>query len=251
MKVSIITATFNSEHTIQSCMDSVLGQTYTNIEYIVVDGNSSDKTLDYIREQASAHKQIKYVSEPDMGIYDALNKGIERSTGDIIGFVHSDDHLANSLVIEHIVNEFKKEAIDGVYGNLHYVRFDDTSKVIRNWISQPFKMNLLNRGWMPAHPTLFLRDYVYRDFGNFNLDFRIAADYDFVLRIFSQSNLKFVYIPETITVMRTGGESNRNLRNLLLKSKEDLRALKNNKRPMPMVTLSLKNLSKIPQWLKK
>lgn len=251
MKISIITATYNSEKTLKVCLDSVLNQTYKSIEYIIVDGNSTDGTLELVRSMQKNHDHILLISEPDKGIYDALNKGIKKATGDVIGFVHSDDFLATSNTIQNIADVFKKEDVDGVYGNLHYVRFDNINSIVRNWNSQIFTQKLLNRGWMPAHPTLFLKKKVYLTNGSFNLDYRIAADYDFVLRIFKKPEYKFHYLPEVITKMRVGGASNRSLKNLLLKTTEDLRAARLNKIPFPYVAIGMKNLSKIPQWLSK
>lgn len=249
MKISIITATYNSAKTLEVCMDSVLQQTYKDIEYIIIDGNSNDGTLDLVKAKAVLHDRIVYISEQDKGIYDALNKGIAKATGDVIGFVHSDDFLADSTVISKIADAFKSEAIDGIYGDLHYVQFDDTDKIIRNWVSQPFAPKLLRRGWMPAHPTLFLKKEVYLNYGQFNLNYKIAADYDFILRVFKQEHHKFKYLPLTITKMRVGGASNRSLKNLVQKTKEDFLAAQTNKVKFPAKVILAKNLSKIPQWL--
>lgn len=251
MKVSIIIATFNSQKTIKPCVESVLNQTYENIEIIVIDGQSSDSTLSYLDETSKNNKHLKYYSEPDNGIYDALNKGVKKSTGDIVGFVHSDDMLASPAIINKIVNAFKHESVDGVYGNLVYVKFNDPKNVVRYWIGKAFVPKLLARGWMPAHPTLFLKRSVYTSYGMFDLNFKIAADYDFILRVFSKKNLRFYYLPETITIMRVGGASNKNIKNVTIKTREDIRALRNNNRPWPLITVGLKNLSKIPQWFNK
>lgn len=251
MKISIITATYNSAKTLEVCMDSVLNQDYTNIEYIVVDGGSTDATLDLITSKAEKHANILYNSEPDKGIYDALNKGIAKASGDVIGFVHSDDFLADPTIISSIAEAFKSGSIEGVYGNLHYVQFDDTTKVVRNWSSQAYAPKLLKRGWMPAHPTLFLKKKVYDTHGNFNLNYKIAADYDFILRIFKQGNYNFKYLPLTIMKMRVGGASNRSVSNLIQKTKEDYRAAKTNGMALPILVILQKNLSKIPQWFSK
>ncbi len=232
-------------------MDSVLNQTHSDIEYIIIDGNSTDRTLSLIKSKAKKHNNIIWVSEPDKGIYDALNKGISKATGDVIGFVHSDDYLANNTILSEIADIFIAKEPDGVYGNLHYVQLQNPKVIVRNWKSQEFKKNLLNRGWMPAHPTLFLKRDIYKINGNFNLDYRIAADYDFVLRIFNQSHLKFHYLPKTITKMRVGGESNRSLKNLILKTREDYKAARTNNLSFPALTIGMKNLSKIPQWFSK
>lgn len=251
MKISIITATYNSATTLEVCMDSVLNQSFKDIEYILVDGNSTDGTLEFIKSKAKIHPNISWISERDQGIYDALNKGISMATGDVIGFVHSDDYLANDAIIAKIEEKFISENIDGLYGNLHYVQFKNPEIIVRNWQSQAYKKSLLTRGWMPAHPTLFLKSDIYKVNGSFNLDYRIAADYDFILRIFNQPNLKFYYLPETITKMRVGGASNRSLKNLIQKTKEDYKAARTNSLKFPSLVIGFKNLSKIPQWFSK
>ncbi|NRD20827.1 glycosyltransferase [Winogradskyella eckloniae] len=248
MKISIITATYNSASTIQTCMESVLNQSYDNIEYIIVDGGSTDQTLNFIKEKVKINTQIKWSSEPDKGIYDALNKGIAKSTGDVVGFVHSDDFLADNAIIENIVKAFKQENVDGVYGNLHYVALDNTNKVIRNWVSEKFELRLLKKGWMPAHPTLYLKKKIYQDNGAFNLGYKIAADYDFILRIFKQPQLKFFYLPKTIVKMRVGGASNRSLKNIIQKTKEDYKAVKVNEIGS-WITIFFKNASKMKQFI--
>jgi len=248
MKVSIITATYNSESTIEMCLKSVLNQTYSDIEYIIVDGASKDKTLSIVKHFTKAHKTIKIISEKDQGIYDALNKGIALATGDIIGFVHSDDFLANPNIITSIVEAFNINNADGVYGDLHYVSHKNTDNIIRNWVSQPFRQKLLKQGWMPAHPTLYLKKKVYDIHGAFNLEYSIAADYDYILRIFRLADLNFYYLPKTIVKMRVGGASNRSLKNIVQKTKEDYRAVKQNKIGN-WLTILLKNITKIKQFM--
>ncbi|CAM3474998.1 glycosyltransferase family 2 protein [Aequorivita lipolytica] len=250
MKVSIITATYNSAQTINNCMDSVLGQTYKNIEYVVIDGNSKDRTVEIIKARAAEHLNIKWVSEADKGIYDALNKGIEMATGEIIGFVHSDDYLAGPEIISEIVKIFEEGDTDGVYGDLEYVNKEDTMRVIRSWKSRNFHPKLLKKGWMPAHPTLFLKKEVYQKHGSFDLKFKIAADYDFMLRVLRDPSLKFSYVPKVITKMRVGGASNRSLKNMYQKSREDFTVIKSNGIPFPIRVLLFKNFSKIPQFFK-
>lgn len=249
MKISIITATYNSVATIVSCMESVLQQTYPNIEYVIIDGQSTDNTLEMAQHIKSKSPQANIViqSEADKGIYDALNKGIALATGDVIGFVHSDDMLANPNTIQNIVNTFNSQNVDGVYGDLQYVTQTNTDKVIRHWQSQNFKSSLLKKGWMPAHPTLFLKRDVYAQQGNFNLKYKIAADYDFILRIFKTPDYTFGYLPEVITKMRAGGASNRSLKNIIIKSKEDYKAVTSNK-VGGWYTIVFKNLSKVNQF---
>ncbi|RCW90246.1 glycosyltransferase family 2 protein [Winogradskyella arenosi] len=247
MKVSIITAVYNNEKTIEDCMSSVLNQTYPDIEYIIIDGGSNQETLTKLEAAAKKHDNITLSSEPDHGIYDALNKGVKKAKGEIVGFVHSDDFLADTQVIASIVEVFKKQGVDGVYGDLHYVALENTNKIIRNWISQPFNPELLKKGWMPAHPTLYVKKQVYDTFGAFNIKFKIAADYDFILRIFKQKDLRFFYLPKTIVKMRVGGASNKSLKNIIQKSKEDYRAVKDNKTG-GWLTILQKNVSKFKQF---
>ena len=243
MKVSIITSVFNNEKHIEDAINSVLSQTYSNIEYIIIDGNSKDNTKKIIEKYLD--KIDIFVSEPDKGIYDGLNKGILKATGDIIGFLHSDDIYYNNKVIEKVVKAFKKD-IDGVYGDLVYIK---DNKVIRYWKSGEFSIEKLKKGWMPPHPTLFLKKSIYEKYGLFDLNFKIAGDYDFILRIL-KNNINLKYIPEILYKMRVGGASNKSLKNILQKSNEDLKALyKNNIGGIDV--LFRKNFSKITQFIKK
>jgi glycosyltransferase len=248
LKISIITVVWNNKETIKDAINSVLFQTYEDIEYIVVDGNSSDGTIEIIKSYGN--KITKFVSEKDKGIYDGLNKGISLAIGDIVAFLHSDDIYASDSIIEEISKVFKSdESLDGIYGDLVYTSKNDTSKVLRYWKSKKFYKNLLSKGWMPAHPTFFLKRKVYEKYGNFDLDFKIAADYDFMLRVL-KSGIKVEYIPKVLYKMRVGGESNKSIKNIILKSKEDLKALKRNK-VGGIFTLIIKNLSKIKQFINK
>ena len=247
MKLTIITATFNSAHGINKCMDSILHQDYKNIEYIIIDGQSKDLTLEIISEKQKTHPSIKLISESDQGIYDALNKGLSAASGDIIGFVHSDDFLESNNIIGDIVSMIKSENLDGVYGDLQYVDKNNIQIVIRNWKSSEFNKSLLKKGWMPPHPTLFLKKEVYKNHGLFDLSYKISADYDFMLRVFNDSELKFGYLPKVITRMRVGGASNRSLKNIIRKTKEDYRAIKRNKIGN-FTTLITKNTSKLKQF---
>ena len=249
MKVSIITATYNSATTLPTALQSVYEQDYADIEHILIDGGSTDTTVAIIKEMSLKNSNIRYVSEPDEGIYDAINKGLAMATGDIIGFVHSDDFLAEPTTIANIVALFKKEDFTGVYGDLWYVDRNDTDKVIRHWKSNAFHNKLLQRGWMPAHPTFFLKREVYTECGNFNTSYKIAADYDFMLRVLRKSNYTFGYLPKVITKMRMGGESNKRIANIILKSKEDLRAMKANNLTSPLLVLWKKNVSKLKQFV--
>ena len=247
--VSIITATFNSEKTVQTCFDSVFNQTFSNVEHIIIDGGSQDGTVDLIEKYAHSKGNVKWISEKDNGIYDALNKGIALASGEVVGFVHSDDYLASNHILDDIIKTFDSGNIDGVYGDLHYVEFNNVSKIIRNWKSQNFKPSLIKRGWMPAHPTLFLKSSIYQKEGHFDTNFKIAADYDFILRIFKNPHYRFEYLDKTIVKMRVGGASNKSIKNLIQKTREDLIAARSNGLSSPIVTIGLKNISKIPQWI--
>ena len=247
MKVSIITATYNSSHVIKVCLDSILSQDYKNIECLVIDGKSTDKTIEIVLKKKLKHSSINIVSEPDKGIYDALNKGTQIAKGDIIGFVHSDDFLASPQIISEIVEKIIKENLDGVYGDLYYVNKNNTNKIIRKWKSCEFIYDSLKKGWMPAHPTFFLKKSVYEKHGLFNLNYSISADYDFMTRVLSDKSLKFGYLPKVITKMRVGGESNRSLKNIFLKINEDYMIIKRNNIGN-FLTLIRKNTSKFKQF---
>jgi glycosyltransferase involved in cell wall biosynthesis len=246
VRVTLITATYNSGASIKTCLDSVVSQDYDVFEYLIIDGKSSDETLSIVEDYQKKYFYIKLISEKDEGIYDALNKGVLLATGDVIGFVHSDDLLASKTVISEIVATLKNEKLDGVYGDLEYVRKEDTSKVVRFWKSRSFNSKLLSKGWMPAHPTLFLKKEVYEKHGFFNLGYKISADYDFMLRILKDDSLKFGYLPKVITKMRVGGASNGSINNIINKTKEDYRAIRSNQIG-GWFSILIKNTSKIKQ----
>ncbi|MBC2839273.1 glycosyltransferase family 2 protein [Robiginitalea sp. SC105] len=248
MKVSLITATYNSCQTLRDCLNSVVAQDYPHIEHFIQDGGSVDGTLKLLEDYKNASSGARVNSEPDCGTYDALNKALFMSQGEVIGFIHSDDFLAGPSVIGKIIELFKTDEVDGVYGDLQYVRKSDANHIIRHWKSRSFNVQLLKRGWMPPHPALFLRKSVYETHGGFNLSYKIAADYDFILRVMQDPQYRFAYIPEVITKMRVGGVSNRSIRNIIRKSLEDLRALKANGIPRPLYALFLKNFSKLSQF---
>jgi glycosyltransferase len=252
MNISIITATYNSAETIQETIESVLSQNDCDFEYVVVDGQSNDGTLDIIKKNESRFNgRMQWISEPDKGIYDALNKGIRLVTGDIIGFLHSDDVFASPSVINTIQEVFEKTNADVVYGDLIYVDQKNPEKVLRYWRSQPFSSSLLLRGWMPAHPTVFMKKEIYEQHGGFDLSFSISADYDFLLRVFQDNSLRSVYLPQVITKMRVGGTSNKTIRNIVIKSKEDYWALRKNGFSHAGWILAMKNISKLTQFLKR
>jgi glycosyltransferase len=248
MKISIITAVYNNKDYISECVESVLLQTYTDIEYIVIDGGSTDGTKEILEKYRL--KIAHYISEADNGMYHAMNKGISIATGDIIGILHSDDIFANKNVIAEIANTFVKNNIDGVYGDLLYVDRTNVSKIIRYWKSSPFLIGNLKKGWMPPHPTLFLKRNIVKNIGYYNTTYKIAADYDFMLRTLTSPGAKFEYIPSVITLMRSGGTSNKSIKNIFRKSWEDYLILRRNK-VGGISTLLLKNFSKLGQFFRR
>lgn len=247
LKISVVTAVFNRANSIAAAIDSIQSQSWVDLEHVIQDGGSTDGTVEIIQQRARAN--TSFASERDGGIYDAVNRGIMRSTGDIIGLMHSDDIFANAHVLEKVAAAFANPAIDGVYGDLQYVA-DDPKRVIRHWRSGEYAPNLLRRGWMPPHPTLYLRREVFDRYGLYDTSFRIAADYDAMLRYLVKGQIKLAYIPEVLVKMRIGGESNRSLGRIIIKSREDLRALRNNS-VGGFGTLAAKNLSKISQFFTK
>lgn len=244
MKVSIITASYNNEQTIKDTIKSVLSQSYDNIEYIIIDGKSSDNTINIIQKYSESISKL--ISETDSGIYDALNKGINSASGDIIGFLHADDIYNDENSINRIVKTFNDNKVDSVYGDLLYVSKSDTNKIIRKWISGNFKRKKLKYGWMPPHPTFFVKKTIYENLGSFDTSFKIAADYDLILRFLGKHNVSVQYSRGILIKMRIGGESNKSIKNILRKMREDVRALKKNKLGN-WHTVILKNLIKIPQ----
>lgn len=249
MKVSIITITYNSESTLVETIDSVLNQTYKDIEYIIIDGASTDDTGSIVHSYKD--KITKFVSEKDNGLYDALNKGIAMATGDVIGILHSDDFYINHHTIENVVNTFKTHHAEAVYADLFYVDKDDTSKVHRKWKSGLYKHGMFMHGWMPPHPTFFVKRSVYKKYGSFNLDLVSAADYELMLRFIHKHKIKLAYLPEFIIKMRVGGKSNVSIKNRIRANNEDKKAWKMNGLKPHFYTLYAKPLRKIIQLFKK
>lgn len=202
-KLSLITAAYNSGNTISDTIQSIRQQTIKNVEYVIVDGASKDNTLALIEKNSDVITD--HISEPDRGIYDAYNKGLSMVSGEIIGFLNSDDFYSRNDVLEMVLEAFDDPSIEAVYADLVYVDQHDTSKVLRHWKSKDYEQGDFARAFVPAHPTLFLRRSVYERCGNFDLDFKLAADYEFMLRIFHSGGVKAKYIPEIIVKMRAGG----------------------------------------------
>jgi len=247
MKVSIITITYNSAETIEDTIRSVLSQDYSDIEYIVVDGASKDSTLEIIERNRSSIS--KFVSERDKGIYDAMNKGVSMAPGDVIGILNSDDFYADTHVISDIVKTLAQSNSDACYADLVYVDRIATSKVIRSWISGEYRHGDFLRGWMPPHPTFFVKRSVYEAHGNYSLQLRSAADYELMLRFIHKHGIRLSYLPRVITKMRAGGQSNVTLKNRWKANKEDRLAWKMNGLQPGFLTLIRKPLSKLLQYL--
>jgi len=247
MKVSIITVVYNAEKYIQDCIESVINQTYPDIEYIVIDGASTDNSLSIIKKYKSNISH--FVSEKDKGIYDAINKGLSISSGEIIGVLNADDMLASTDVITAIVKHFAIHQPDAVYGNLNYVDAGDITKITRKWVSKQFARKDIEMGWMPAHPTFYVKRELFEKYGNYSLDFGTAADYELMIRFLYHFQINAIFLNCLIVNMRVGGVSNSSSKQRYLALKNDYSAMKTNKIPHPLITLLFKKLSKIPQYL--
>lgn len=246
MKISLVTVTYNSEKYLAHCIDSVLCQTHNNIEHIIVDGNSKDKTVAIIKSYGN--KIAKWISEPDRGIYDAINKGIAMATGDVIGVLNSDDMLFSSDVIEKIANAFETQKVDSIYGDLQYVDQEVTSRVFRTWKGKKYDRNLFKMGWMPGHPTFYIKKSVIDMYGGYETHYFTAADYEFMARYLFKHKISSFYLPKLIVKMRRGGASNNNINHRFRANRRDYLAMKENAIPMPFLVSILKPLIKVHQY---
>lgn len=228
MKVSIVTVTYNSAQTLVDAMKSVLEQTYHDIEYIIVDGASTDSTIDVIRQYEPQFKnRLKWISEKDDGIYDAMNKGIQLATGDVVGVLNSDDYFTSSDVIARMVAAFRDGA-DAVYGDVHFIHDGEPNKCIRYYSSKHFRPFWLRFGFMPAHPSFYCRRGVYETAGYYKTDYAIGSDYEMMVRLFKVHHINARYIPMDFVTMRTGGASTRNVQSRLALIKDDVRGCREN-----------------------
>jgi glycosyltransferase involved in cell wall biosynthesis len=248
MKISLITASFQCAQTIEDCIQSIINQTYPNIEHIIIDGGSKDGTLEVINKYRD--KIAKVVSEPDRGIYDAMNKGIKLAIGDIIGIINSDDVVADRTVVETLVKAMSDSNADSCYGDLVYIDRENMDKVIRYWNAGQFQRERFRNGWMPPHPTFFVKRALYEKYGLFNLDFPVTADYELMLRFLYKYNVSTTYIPKVLVKMRTGGKSRPGLINTAKNMRENYRAWKENGLDASLLTFVMKPLSKATQYLK-
>jgi glycosyltransferase involved in cell wall biosynthesis len=243
MKVTLVTITYNSSQTIAKCIASVKRQTYNDIEHIVIDGNSKDNTIEII--QSMPGRVVTIISEPDTGIYDAMNKGIKLATGDIVGILNSDDFFTSNNVIEKIVSVFYTNNIDAVYGDICFVKHKNCDKIIRYYSSAWFKPSLFRFGFMPAHPSFYVRRKWYEELGLYKTDYKIAADYELLIRYLNVNKLKTRYLDFCVVTMRIGGKSTHNLKSNWILNKEIVRGCRENGIYTNMFILSLKYVIKI------
>ena len=250
MKVSIITATYNSAKTLKDTMESVLHQSYDDIEYIIVDGASTDGTLEIIKSYEQKFSgRLKYISEPDKGLYDAMNKGILMATGDIVGILNSDDFLNDVGIISMVVDQLKDSDIDAIYGDVHYVNDDNLAKCVRYYSSKIFTPALMRLGFIPAHPSFYCKTKVYREKGVFDLSFKQAADFELLLRLLYCERIKTRYVPYDFVTMRTGGLSSSGLKSHKAIMKDHCRALKHNNVSSNVFLLSLRYIYKVVELI--
>lgn len=246
MKVTLITVTYNSSQYLEDCIQSVIGQDYDNLEYLVIDGESTDNTVDIIKKYDQHIDQ--WISEKDNGMYDAINKGMKMATGEIIGILNSDDILASSDVISNIAQCFSDKKIDATYGDLVYVEQQNTQKIIRYWKGFSFKRYRFRYGWMPAHPTFYIKKELVDVLGGYESHYYTAADYEFMSRYLYKHKLTAAYIPQLIVKMRVGGQSNKNIQSRFRANRRDYLAMRENKIPFPLVVSILKPLIKLHQY---
>ena len=248
MKISLITVTFNSGGTLRDTIQSVLSQTYPEIEYIIVDGLSEDSTIDIIKEYVPLFQgRLKWISEKDNGLYDAMNKGFKMATGEIVGIINSDDLLTESGVIGKVIDCFEgHKDIDCVYADLYYVSQYDTSKIVRHWITG--KQRSFSKGWHPAHPTFYVKREIYSKYGLFDLDFKFAADFELLLRLVEKEHIRLFYLPEPLVRMRLGGTTSKNLTNIRKGNIECLNAFRKNGIPVSVLYPFYRLLPKLKQY---
>ncbi len=246
MKISIVTAAYNSAATIKDTIESVLSQDYPNIEYVVADGGSKDGTVEILKSYGD---KIKWVSEKDSGIYEAMSKGVKMATGDVVGIMGSDDFYPDNQAISKVAKAFEDSKADSVYGDLYYVDAVDTNKIVRNWKSGKYNRERFLNGWMPPHTAFFLKKSAYDTYGLYDTSYQSAGDYELMLRMLYKHNVSSFYIPAVLMKMRTGGNSNASIKNRIRANKEDRRAWEMNGIKPRWYTLYAKPISKIFQWL--
>lgn len=245
LKISLITVTRNAQKTIGRCIESVIAQNYNNIEYIIIDGASTDDTLEIISKYK---KHVDFlISEPDGGIYHAMNKGLALATGDAIGVLNADDYFADDNVIGAVANVFADPATAALYGDLDYVRPSGT--VVRKWRSKAYRPGLFNFGWMPPHPTFYCRKVVFDRLGGYDLSYGTAADYELMVRFIHLHQSRLSLLPKTMVKMGLGGVSNKNMTNRIQAWRADYKAMRANGVAVPALAILLKPLRKILQYV--
>lgn len=250
MKLSIITATYNSERTLRDTMESILNQTFQDFEYIIVDGASKDATLDIIREYEPRFQgKMRYLSEPDKGIYDAMNKGFAMATGDVIGILNSDDFFTSEDVLQAVVDGFAGEYVDAVYADIHFVSTDDLTKCVRYYSSSVFRPWMMRFGMIPAHPSFYCRKAVYDQYGSFDTTYRIAADFEILLRLIFIHRIRTRYVKKDFVTMRLGGASTTGYGSWSLIMKEHLQIMKRHGVVTNRFLLSLRYIYKLFEFL--
>ena len=227
--ISIITATFNSAKTLKDTIQSVLRQTNKDFEYLIIDGGSTDETIDIVKSYESEFSgRLKWVSEKDQGIYDAMNKGIKMASGDVVGILNSDDYFTSDDILQTVDNAFKSHEIDAIYGDIHFIRDGNPQKCVRYYSSRMFRPFWLRFGFMPAHPSFYCKREIFDKAGLYSLDYKIGADYEMMVRLFKRHKIKSLYVNKDFVTMRTGGASNTNVRSRLTLIEEDVKACREN-----------------------
>ena len=247
MKISVITIVYNNVNTLRDTIESVLAQDYAELEYIIVDGQSTDGTVELVESYGS--RISKFICEPDKGLYDAINKGIGLASGEVIGLLHSDDLFKCRDAISKIAKAFDENPVDSVYADLHYVDQHNTQRIVRDWRSGEYERKRFRTGWMPPHPTFYVKKEMYERYGLYDTEFHSAADYELMLRFLYKHKVSTHYIPDTLVKMRVGGESNKSLKNRLRANREDFMAWKKNNLHPRFYTRFLKPLRKLPQFI--
>lgn len=252
MKISLITITYNSAKTLEDTLTSVVKQTYSDVEYIIVDGASKDNTVSIIKKYEPLFEgRIKWISEPDKGLYDAMSKGIRMATGDVVGILNSDDFFTSNDVLQKVAESFEQDSLlDAVYGDVHFVHPNNLNKCVRYYSSKVFKRDLMRMGFMPAHPSFYIRRECFEKYGLYKTDYKVAADFEFLLRVIYNAKIKTKYLPIDMVTMRTGGASTSGLESHKQIMKEHLRAFRENGIYTNVGLLSLRYFYKIGEMLK-
>jgi glycosyltransferase involved in cell wall biosynthesis len=249
MSISVVTVVYNGANTIEETIRSVQSQDYAQVEHIVVDGASTDNTAEIVKRNRG--KIAVFVSEPDRGIYDAMNKGLALATGDVVGFLNADDVYVDATVLSQVAQVFRDATVDGCYADLMYVDKTDTDRMVRYWKSRSYEDGLFERGWMPAHPTFFVRRAIFRRLGGFDLDYRLQSDFELTMRFLAVNRIRTVYIPTVWVRMRMGGESNKRIMNVIRGNLEAYRACRKHRLDVSPFFIVKKVLSRVPQFFRR